>query len=175
MPFFQIAEGSRANLVLQIPTTCFPILKHSGAHSPQWQTLWKYMIASTGNGWISTPALQSPHHQGAGGRMENPNGRRSWKRCSPLAGDWKAAATAGRMLWSLRALRVTSTGYPAAARALASFGNRCGAIMSSSVPPATHLPLPPHAVKSGRRGEKRERRFVMDECSSLQEEGRERE
>jgi len=46
--------------------------------------------------------------------------------------------------------------------------------MSSTVPPATHLPLPPHAVKNGRRREKRKRHFIMDECSSLQEEGRER-
>jgi len=28
MPFFQIAGGSRANSVLRITTTCFPILKH---------------------------------------------------------------------------------------------------------------------------------------------------
>lgn len=52
------------------------------------------------------------------------NGKRSHRRCSPLVGHWKAAAKAGGMLSLLRAPQVTSTGYPAAAWALASLGNR---------------------------------------------------
>lgn len=92
-------------------------------------------------------------------------------RCCPLTGDYKAAATARRMLLPLRALQVASTGHLVAAQGLASFVNRCSAIMTSAVPPATHLPLPPHTVKNGRQGENRH--FTMDECISLQEGGRE--
>lgn len=95
--------------------------------------------------------------------MENPHGRSAPKRCSPLAGDQKATAAAEGMILSLRALRVTSTGYPAAAWALASSGYRRGAIMSSAVPPATRRPPPPHAVKNGRRGEKRKSHFIKAE------------
>lgn len=95
--------------------------------------------------------------------MENPHGKSAPKRCSSLAGDQKVTAAAGGMILSLRALQVTSTGYPAAAWALASSGNRRGAIMSSAVPPATHLPLPPHAVKNGRQGEKRKSHFITAE------------
>lgn len=52
-------------------------------------------------------------------------------------------------------------------------GKGYNAVMSSTVPLATHLPFPLHAVKNGRRGEKSVSHFIMDECSSFQEGERE--
>lgn len=125
-----------------------------------------YLSTGTGYLHLNCQALSYQHRP----RMENPSGKSPCNSSSPLTGHQKALVMEWLGASSLRALHGSPAGDSWQQHSSMGFQvGRAAMLLSLTVPPATNLPFPPHAVRNGRRGEKSVSHFIMDECSSFQE------